>query len=293
LKISELIRAYGLVRIVEVTPPRYQINFSVTVRQLRLRMYSWLEMVRRMSLYCDAIAIADLKETEACHVPPALLARELKREGGIEPMPSIALRDYSKGALLNVVVGCLNVDIRNLLVVRGDPHKKGEGLEGDLFGFKRVADALREIRRLVGEGDQAPLCLATALDHRMSQEEEYVEVLRQREKLVDFYVAQPFFMPPERYLELIDDLKSKGIRKPILHSIFPLLSQEDIEVVTKRFGWTISEEERKKVSEGPGAGIELAAMKFDYLLKNKGRVAGVYVSSRNRPELIRLVMSAR
>jgi len=293
LRIDELIKRYRFVRLVEVTPPRYRFDVALTLRQMQIRTHSWMEMVRSLGLYCDGIAIADLKETQACHLPPYLLAKEVKKEMGIEVMPSLTLRDYSKGALINMVVGCITMGITNLLIVRGDPHRQGEMLSGDLYGFSRVAEALKIIRSLVGGAQENTLCIATSLDHNLVRDNRYVSMLRERDPLVDLYIDQPFFRAPEDYLEIIDVIRSLGITKPILHSIFPLLDEEDMKRAVTNFGWKISEEERNQISKGQEAAVRIAAQKFEYLFSNRKKVDGVYISSRNRPELVRLIISGR
>lgn len=293
MRIDELITRYKFVRIIEVTPPRYRFGVALNPRQMQIRIHSWMEMVRSLGLYCDGIAIADLKETQACHLPPSLLAKEVKREAGIEVMPSLALRDYSKGALLNTVVGCISVGITNLLIVRGDPHQEGEKLSGDLYGFSKVAEALRLIKKMVGGTRDDMLCIATSFDHNLVHDDKYIRMLKEREPLVDLYIDQPFFRDPEEYLELIDIARSLGITKPILHSIFPLLDKEDMNRAVMNFGWRVSEQEKAQLTEGQEAGIKIASQKFEYLFSNRKKVDGVYISSRNRPELVRLILSGK
>jgi 5,10-methylenetetrahydrofolate reductase len=238
-----------------------------------------------LSRYADAFNIADLRDEGRWHLGTVQTAVELKRQTGLETMPVLTLRDANLPSLMGTISYALYEQIDNLALVRGDPYSNSSGIS-NVYQIKRVSSFIKHVKQLITRFPRAscdifaPISLSRTIDDR------YVRILLDREEAgADGFLSDPMFGEPSVYLSKIIDLRKKGVKKPVLHNIFPLKDEEDIIFCKSRFGWEIPQEEINVVkSGGIDASLEYCRKKIHTLAKSPDLVDGFYISSRGHLE---------
>jgi 5,10-methylenetetrahydrofolate reductase len=244
--------------------------------------------------YFDTFHIADIKNTRRVYMDSVLTAIQLKKQHPwLEVIPTLTARDRNKRALSGTLASILNSNIENLILALGDRYK---GIEreyaSNVYDIGKLSELLLEARQIEGRFDDAHLCLLCPINLTRVRDDRYLRIIAGREEAgADIFLAQTYLGPIDTYLEAIDIVRSQGIESPILHNVFPFLSYEDALDVSRRFGFEVSKGSLSRLKEGgPNEGIRLAAEFRDILQSHRGKINGVYVSSRGEPELaIRII----
>ena len=83
-------------------------------------------------------------------------------------------------------------------------------------------------------------------------------------------------------------MKKQHLEKKVLHNIFPFRSRADIDACRARFGWDLPKELDTLALEGEPRLLREARGVVEALEAEK--LAGVYVSTRGKPELARYIL---
>jgi 5,10-methylenetetrahydrofolate reductase len=289
MRITELTKRHSFVRLVEFFPPSVpaEPRAGEPAVDLRARVQSLIEKARRVESASDAVIIAQPKDTSRYHLPSLPSAVEVKRSTGIEAIPTIPLRDYNRNALRGLVLYGLYAGLENFCIVRGDPFLPEEaGYSRNAFDLRRVSDAAGLVKGVANTVHNEGVCVLGPLDISGRLDEEYIEVVREREERgVDVFICQPFFGSVEEVLERVDRLRAAHVTRPIIHNVFPLMSEEDAIRMERKFGWQVSPQVKEVLREGGlQAGLRLARDRYYSFLDNRGEVDGVYISSRGHAD---------
>ncbi len=289
---TKLFERSDFVQTVELWPPGFSFAGPPQPPE---RRFSWLEeRLEILGEYFDGFHVADLKVPGWRYLDSVMTAVRLKeRLRWLDIAPTIATRDRNRKAMEEAVATALFFGVENLILVRGDPFPEGEaGGSKNVYDVARLSDAVKLARKVQEKVSQAELSILTPIDVARAREPSYLEMIRGREKATsDIFLAQIFGGGPDEYLELIDRIRGEGIRSPILQNVFPFYSSEDAVRVSRRFGFGVGSDLLAELKDGGvTAGVRAAGRFRDALYSNRGKVNGVFVSSRGEPELaIRLV----
>lgn len=287
---KKLFDGSDFVQTVELWPPGFAIGGGSQVLD---RQFGWLsERLEILGEYFDAFHIADLRVPGRRYLDSVTTSIRLKEKfPWLEVAATVSARDRNRKALQESIATALYFGLDDLILVRGDPLTSADRSK-NVYDVGRVSDLVeiaRDVQKWTSAGE---LCLMTPLDMVKSKDAEYLETIKQRERAgSDVFLTQMFAGEPEEYLEMLDRVRAEGVRSPILHNVFPLYSYEDAMEISKRFGLPVAKRVLKELKEGgPAAGIKAATRFREAMQSNKGKVNGIFVSSRGEPELaIRLI----
>lgn len=141
----------------------------------------------------DILTVADCPVARV-RADSSMVSAKLKREAGIEPLPHINCRDRNTNATKALLLGLSIEEIRNVLVITGDPVPTAERSEvKSVFNFNAVMLA-NYIRQLGADGITAPFHIWAALNvNAPNFDAELQKARRKAENGVAGFLTQPVF----------------------------------------------------------------------------------------------------
>ena len=210
----------------------------------------------------DVITIADCPvgrpRADSC-----LLACKLKRELGVEPLPHMTCRDRNLNAIKALLLGLSMEDVRNVLLVTGDPvpsESRDEVKSVFNFNSRKLA---RYVSSLGEDTFSAPFRLFGALNLNARNFDVQLRLAREKEDCgIVGFLTQPVLSR-----EALDNLKRarETLRGKLLGGIFPVVSYRNAcflnnEVAGIRVCDEIVERYRDKSrEEGEALALEISA----------------------------------
>jgi 5,10-methylenetetrahydrofolate reductase len=289
LRLSEKMERGIFIRLIEVFPP----NFSVDIAKepligIKQKMRDMVTRVQKIEGLADAILVADMKDTTRLQLASIYTAAVLKQELGAEVIPVIPTRDMNKKAIRTMFLTCLSLGLESVSLVWGDRYAEGDGSK-NVYDFRSLADAVAEARHLADRAD-VQATLLSPVDITALSGPRGVRLAKSRLKSgADCLLAQPPTADLSRTLERhVDLLKEHGLEKKVLHNIFPFRSRDDIDACRTRFGWDLPQELDRIALEGEPRLLREARGVVEAL--EAQNLAGVYVSTRGKPELARYIL---
>jgi 5,10-methylenetetrahydrofolate reductase len=289
LRLSEKMERGVFTRLLEVFPP----NFSIEVARepligIKQKMRDMVTRVRKIEDLADAILVADMKDTGRLQLASIYTAAVLKDELGAEVIPVIPTRDMNRKAIRTMFLTCLSLGLESVSLVWGDPYAEGEGSK-NVYDFRTLADAIADARQLADRAD-IPATLLSPVDIPALASKRGLGLAKNRlNSGADLLLAQPPTSDLARTLDKhVDLLKKHGLEKKVLHNIFPFRDKADIDSCRARFGWSLPPELDVISKEGEPRLLREARNVVEAL--EAENLAGVYVSTRGKPELARYIL---
>jgi methylenetetrahydrofolate reductase (NADPH) len=151
----------------------------------------------------------------------ALVAAMLKTTT-LTPMAHLICVAHTRLELAEILVEFRKAGIENLMALGGDPPTDPDAEEGELGHAIELVELARAI------GGYSIGVAAHPAGHPRSPDRQFDrDHLARKLELADFAVTQ-FFFRVEEYLELVDDLSSRGVSKPVVPGIMPVTSLSSI-----------------------------------------------------------------
>lgn len=207
---------------------------------------------------------------------------------GLSTIPHVTPRDGLTNAILSQILGAYSWgNIRNFLIIRGDPREEVEGRGVYQTDSPELIERLNELRKereldlLIGCAFSQTY---TALDERQRE----IERLHKKIKGgVDFVMTQPIFYYPEWKSEL--QYISESVSLPFLVGLWPLFDEGTLEKIRegKITGVFIPEYTYKELKTNFAEAIPLQAGWFSEMIQHmqKEKIAGAYLITPFRKEL--------
>jgi methylenetetrahydrofolate reductase (NADPH) len=151
----------------------------------------------------------------------SLVAGMLKTTS-LNPMAHLICVAHTRLELAEILVDFRKAGVENLMALGGDPPTDPDAAEGEL----KYAIELVELARAIG-GFSIGVAAHPIGHPRSESMEADRDRLAEKLRLADFAVTQ-FFFRAEEYLGLVDDLRRRGIDKPVLPGIIPVTSLKSI-----------------------------------------------------------------
>ncbi len=234
----------------------------------------------------DVINVADGARATA-RMGNFALCRRIQDELGMSALMHVTTRDRNVLGLVAHLLGCHDLDVRNLVVITGDPPKMGDFPDAtavydlDSIGLLRLVS---QMNRGFDPGGK-PLGAATqflcATGAEPAAHDYAREIRRLRLKVeagAEVVMTQPVYDPLvlERFL---DDVRELGV--PVLVGLLPLASYRNAEFLHNEVpGMSVPDairERMRKAGNGEPARAEGVAIAREMLFAVKDRVAGAYV----------------
>ncbi len=170
----------------------------------------------------DVITFAD-SPSGRTRADSVLMSMKVARETGMNVMPHICCRDKNTIAISSLILGAYINDIRNFLVITGDPVPSTvrDNVKG-VFNFDsvRLMDFMKEMNEENFINDK--LCYGGAINYaRRNIELEIDRINKKINSGAEFFLTQPVF--DDRDIETLKYIKSR-VNTKILVGIMPLVS---------------------------------------------------------------------
>lgn len=140
----------------------------------------------------------------------------------LTPMAHLICAAHSRLELAEILVDLRKAGVENLMALGGDPPTDPGPAEGELLH----AVELVELARAIG-GFSIGVAAHPAGHPRSPDMRSDRDRLAEKLTLADFAVTQ-FFFRAEEYLRLVDDLRERGVHKPVVPGVMPVTSLEAI-----------------------------------------------------------------
>jgi methylenetetrahydrofolate reductase (NADPH) len=148
----------------------------------------------------------------------------IQHEWGMTAMAHVACAGHRREELVEILERYRAAGVENVLALRGDPPLWSG--ERPPAGALRHASELVELAREVGD-----FCVAVAVHPEVHPESSDPEADRrlQAEKLrrADLGITQMFFRV-EEYLRLVEDLSSRGVTRPVVPGVMPVVNARSL-----------------------------------------------------------------
>lgn len=185
-----------------------------------------IETAKRLkNLNVDTVTFPD-SPSGRTRADSILMASKVKRETGLCVMPHICCRDKNAIAMRSQLLGAHINEIRNLLVITGDPiPTMARNDIKSVFNFDSVGlmKILKEMNK--EQFEHSPFCYGGAINqNRLNLDVETRRIGKKMEAGAQFFFTQPIFT--EKEAESLRQMKKEtGAR--ILCGIMPLISQKN------------------------------------------------------------------
>ena len=226
----------------------------------------------------DIITFAD-SPSGRTRADSVLVSTKVAREVGINVMPHICCRDRNAISMSSLLLGAHINDIRNLLVITGDPVPSASREQvKSVFNFDSIK-LMKYIENINEENfPDDKICFGGAINYARRNLDVEVRRAVEKEKAgAKYFLTQPVY--DDKDIESLKYIKS-FLSVPILFGVMPLVSYRNANFIRNelpgitipdwvidRFSMDMSKEEGEKV------GLEIA---FDIMEKVKDIADGYY-----------------
>ena len=234
----------------------------------------------------DVINVADGARATA-RMGNLALCHRIQEQLGMPALMHVTTRDRNVLGLVAHLLAAHELDVRNLIVITGDPPKMGDFPDAsavydlDSVGLLRLINGLNRGFDPGGKplnGATAFLSATGAEPAAKDYERELHRLTAKRDAGAEMVMTQPVYDPAvlDRFLE---DVEPLGL--PVLVGLLPLASYRNAEFLHNEVpGMSIPEEIRERMRaagggpEGRAEGVKIAR---EMLASVKDRVAGAYI----------------
>lgn len=225
------------------------------------------------------------------------LVTRIQREEGVRAMAHLTAVAASRDEIGALVDRLVEVGIRNLIPLRGDPPAGSDGFQPAPDGFAHASELVRFIRERHGQA----LCLAGAgypEGHPQSPDlERDMEHLRVKvDAGLDFIITQLFF-DNRYYFDFVARARRAGIGIPIIPGIMPITDAAQIERITRMCGATIpphllAELDRQRNDPAATMQLGLAQATAQCIGLIAGGAPGIHFYTLNQSPATRMILTA-
>jgi methionine synthase I (cobalamin-dependent)/5,10-methylenetetrahydrofolate reductase len=234
----------------------------------------------------DVVNIADGARAQARMVNLAMAVR-VQREAEMETILHVCGRDRNLLGTLAHLLGANDLDIRNLVIITGDPPKMGDFPDAsavydlDSIGILKLAHKLNHGVDPGGKplGGVTRFLLATGAEPAaLNYERELKRLAEKKAAGAELVMTQPVYDPAvlDKFLK---DIEPLGL--PVLVGLLPLASYRNAEFLHNEVpGMSVPEpvrERMRKAGTGASARAEGVAIAREMLAVVRNRVAGAYI----------------
>lgn len=148
------------------------------------------------------------------------LVVRINNETSMTAMAHLACAAHSRLELIEIIERYRAAGIENILALGGDPPSGSKLARGEL----RHALELVELIRSVGDFGLGVAVYPSPHPRSASYEDDRARAAEKLDR-ADFAITQ-FFFDAEQYFDLVESLRERGVDKPVVPGIMPVLSLE-------------------------------------------------------------------
>ncbi|MHC5073956.1 MAG: bifunctional homocysteine S-methyltransferase/methylenetetrahydrofolate reductase [Planctomycetota bacterium] len=244
---------------IELTPPR-GVDVDATIEKAKLCASHGI----------DAINIPDGPRASS-RLSPLVTAIKIQQNADIETILHFCCRDRNLIGMQSDILGASAMDLKNILIITGDPPKVGEYPEATgVFDLDSIAltAAVKNLNRGIdigGSGFSPVVSLAIGVGANPVAADLDREIDRFEQKVeagAEFAITQPVF-DPQMLFEFLE--KAKNFKIPIVAGLWPFTSYKNAEFMANEVPGVVVPDEllermskAKTLEEGRAIGIEIA-----------------------------------
>jgi methylenetetrahydrofolate reductase (NADPH) len=171
------------------------------------------------------------------------LVVRLQEQGRTTPMAHLVCAAHSRRELVEILSRYRRAGVENVLALRGDPPLDASGPlpEGELRHAVELAVLAKEV------GD---FCVAVAAHPEGHPDSPDLETdrrhLAEKLRVADVAITQ-FFFRVEDYLRLVDDLGRRGVGKPVVPGVMPIVNARTVKRMAELSGAEVPSEVARRV----------------------------------------------
>ncbi len=165
------------------------------------------------------------------------IAARMKQEHGLEPMAHLTCVGADQERVLGFVNALRQRGVDNILALRGDPPKGADSFVPENETFRHASDLARFIREQIPELGVAVAGYPEVHPESRSVAED-LEWTRYKMQYADFCVTQLFF-DNRLYMDFVARLRQRGVAKPVIPGVLPILSLASIRRILSLCGASI------------------------------------------------------
>ena len=193
---------------------------------------SILKNIGKVKRFFDAFVVPDNPFAKVFPHPLALCDK-IQRESGAETVMTICCRDKNRLAVQSEILGAELLNIRNIVVVTGDPLSKSDGIK-NVFDVNSI-QAIKMIKNMItqenisnksGTGERLKLHVGAVVNLSNRKLEEEVERFFMKIDAGAEYAFTQIVFDPNLLVEFKDNVGKIPI--PVIVSIYPITSWEQI-----------------------------------------------------------------
>ncbi|MDD5011178.1 MAG: bifunctional homocysteine S-methyltransferase/methylenetetrahydrofolate reductase [Phycisphaerae bacterium] len=276
-KLGEKLASGQKIYSIEISPPK-----GTDVSQL-------IEKVKLCEKYgIDAVNIPDGPRASS-RLSAMITAVKIRQSCNIETLLHFCCRDRNIIAMQSDLLGIQAVDIRNVLIITGDPPKLGEYPDAtavfdlDSIALTKVVSNLNRGIDIAGNSISPPTSLVAGVGANPVASDLDREITRYKKKVeagAEFAITQPVFDEKTffKFLELTKDCKI-----PVIAGIWPFTSYKNAEFMANEVPGVVvppkileKMSRAKDANDGKKLGVQIAVELMD---KIKDNVAGFAISA--------------
>ncbi|HUR77774.1 MAG TPA: methylenetetrahydrofolate reductase [Acidimicrobiales bacterium] len=164
------------------------------------------------------------------------LVANLERETSLNPMAHLICVAHTRAELVEILGDFKAHGLKNVLALGGDAPTDADAIEGELSYGEEMVDLVREVGGfsigVAAHPEVHPRSPSRAADR---------DRLAAKLDKADFAITQ-FFFRVDDYAGMIDDLRKRGVTKPVLPGIMPIASLKSIKRMAELSGAEVPKE---------------------------------------------------
>lgn len=287
--VRERLSRENFTRLVEVFPPGFNVDPKVEpVLGLKQKARDFVERIRRIQNLADAVVVADVKDLSRLKLSTVFAAALLKAELGVEAIPVFTARDSNRAATRSGILTALSQGLDTVMLVWGDRYPERDGAS-NVYDYPSLADLISEAKALARRSG-VELTVLAPIDLAKLNSKNGRRLARDRlEKGASHLLAQPpttdSFSTLPSHMKL---LQGQRLESRVFLNVFPFRGPADITYCREKFGWQLPTELDALAADGEPALLK-EAKRVAEMAEERG-AAGIYVSTRGRPELARFIL---
>ena len=215
----------------KIMKSRFVFTFEVgCLRGFTIR--SILKNIGKVERFFDALVVPDNPFAKVFPHPLALCDK-IRRESSADVVMTICCRDKNRLAIQSEVLGAELLDIRNIVVVTGDPLSESDGIK-NVFDVNSI-QAIKMIKNMItqgnisnklGTGERLKLHVGAVVNLSSRNLEEEVERFFMKIDAGAEYAFTQIVFDPNLLVEFKDNVGKIPI--PVIVSIYPITSWEQM-----------------------------------------------------------------
>ena len=256
---------------------------------LQGRIDEFVAGVKSIRDVADLFLVASIKDPSLIQLSPIHAASLLQEQAKVKAAPVVVVRDSNRTQFTSQVATAIALGLSNIMVAWGDRYPPELGIT-NFRDYVSLSEAIQEAR-VISRGAPVKTRILAPVDLSRMKRVEGIELARSRLRAgAELLLAQPPTTDSEEtfdgHLEAISEV---GLRRRVLLSVFPFRGAKDVVECEKKFGWNLRRKLHTTAARGEKALLEES--RSVAARTRKERLSGVYVSTRGRPEVARLILS--